>query len=78
MTDPNIPYIERVADPDSPGNQIAEICIEISDWQVLIHSNIEVEHTVMTLPQARRYQDALLRATEAGIHYQDDLRDVAT
>lgn len=69
----NLPYIERIPDPENPGNQLAEICIEIRERQVYIHTGIEDEHTVMTLPQLRRFYDGVIRAWEAGRHYQDDL-----
>ena len=69
----NLPYIERIPDPENPGNQLAEICIEIRERQVYIHTGIEDEHTVMTLPQLRRFYDVVIRAWEAGRHYQDDL-----
>lgn len=73
MNSNNLPYIERIPDPENPGNQLAEICIEIRDCQVYIHTGIEDEHTAMTLPQLRRFYDGVIRAWEAGGNYQDDL-----
>lgn len=78
MNATNLPYIERIPDPDEPGRQLAEICIEIIDRRVHIHTGIEEEHTTMSLHQARRYYDGLLRATEAAAHYRDDLDAVAS
>ena len=69
----NLPYVERIPDPDHPGNQLAEICIEIRERQVYVHTGIEEEHTAMTLSQLRRFYDGVIRAWEAGRHYQDDL-----
>lgn len=78
MNATNLPYIERIPGPDEPGRQIAEICIEIVDRRVHIHPGIEEDHTAMSLQQARRYYDGLLRASEAAAHYQDDLNAVAS
>lgn len=73
MNSPNMPYVERIPDPENPDNQLAEICIEIRERQVYVDTGIEDEHTAMTLPQLRRFYDGVIRALEAGRHYQDDL-----
>ena len=73
VNSPNLPYVEQIPDPENPGNQLAEICIEIRERQVYVDTGIEDEHTAMTLPQLRRFYDGVIRAWEAGRHYQDDL-----
>lgn len=73
MNATNLLYVERIPDPDDLGRQLAEICVEIIDRKVHIHTGIEEDHTTMSLRQTRRYYGGLLRASEAAAHYQDDL-----